>query len=238
MKEQYKIERKYQLKSYRNGLYPIPLYFFVLLIAYYIGETEQLFDTIFVSVITIYHGLLSIPALLIHLKYYKENKGLIVEIDKAQNEIVFNQNGEINKYNIDNLVLIEKKIHKDFRLKKWHQNWFPMPWNYYGFIRIETLDKKTFNLTSLMFDIEKPPLKENSIKYCIFSFFDKSLETIEKEKLERQEFQEREVKRFKEKYANYSSYQLKEIVEKDGIVIAAKTAAEELLNNTAANIGS
>lgn len=206
-----------------------PYFAIALIILYFWGVTDVFFDPMYILIILIFHFFLSLPALFLHINYFSNNRGFEIEIDKSLDEISINKKGEIYKYRISDLVVI-RKMNRDFHYPKWQQNWFLAPWLYYGYIQITAPNKKVYYMTSLMIDIQSPPINYNDTEYSSFPFIGKSVESIEYEK-------ESLIKYFKTNFKDYTTGQLEEIINGDSYQEEAIIAAKELLinYNTATN---
>jgi hypothetical protein len=226
MRERYKIDIKHQLKSYKNGFMMITYLFFGVLAIYLFGYSDE-FISIFLFTL-IAHGIYSLPAFIIHLTYYLDNFRLIVEIDESRDEIIFNKRDKNYRYKISELIKVERNIQKDFKFPKWQQNWIPIPWRYYGFIRIETPDQNTFNITSLMIDIVNTPINSRTTRYRILPFLEESLKEKIKKEQKTTDLIDRRIQYFKGKFENYSTQQLDEILNSGDFQEEAMIAAKEL----------
>jgi len=226
MKERYKIDLKHQLKSYRNGFMMVIYLFFGVLAIFLFGYSDEFLNLFLYTLIA--HGLFSLPAFFLHLTYYLDNFKLIVKIDESRDEIIFNKRDKNYKYKISELTKIERNIQKDFKFPKWQQNWIPISWRYYGFIRIETPDQNTFNLTSLIIDIVNPPINSRTTRYRILPFLKESLKDKLKKDQKEIELVNERIQYYKDKFSEYSLKQLDEIVSSDDFQKEAMIAAQEL----------
>lgn len=228
MKRVYQINNKYQIKSISNGLMAIPLIPVTLFIAYFLGYSDQLLDPIFVNILLLFYLILFLPAIILHFTYYLENRKTKLEVNTNTNSfIIQNSEGEI-LLTSDNVKQVIQVIYSDFRHPKWQQNWQPMPWRNYGYLKIISKDDKAILLTSLMLDPLDPPIKPTKTEFKYLPFLDS---TIEKE-LTQEEIAHQlrlEVEDYKEKFQYLSEEEVlrKQLV--NGFVKEAVIAAEEII---------
>ncbi len=169
-----------------------------------------------------------LPAFYLHIVYYLTNRYTVVEVYKQQQQITIIDNKGKHFIHASDIKQVVRVVQRDYRLQKWEQNWFPLPWRKYGYLKLVTHDNSVFFLTSLMLDPMNPPIKETETQYKILPDLDETV--IEELTNAEIEGQLREVvEEFKSKFKNHSEQELVEKISKKGYRKEAVMAAKELL---------
>ncbi|MBF9253328.1 hypothetical protein I2I11_08495 [Pontibacter sp. 172403-2] len=228
MNKIYHINGRHHVKSISNGLKILPWFPVALAVGYLGGFTSSILDPGFLKVLIIYNSICFLPALLLHVTYYFANRDTKLEIEPGGRSItITNSNGEYC-LQIDDIRKVERVIYSDYKLPKWQQNWTPMPWRNYGYLKLITTDDKMFLLTSLLLDPLKPPIHPTVTKYSYIPFLEDRIEkepTIE----ELKEYQRVEIEAYKAKFQNHTEEELKKKTIANGFKKEATIAANELL---------
>ncbi len=228
MKQVFQINRKYQIRSISNGLLILLGIPVGLAVAFFLGYTDQILDPIMVNVFLIAYLILFLPAFILHISYYFENRKTRLEINADINSFTIqNDKGEIllNSENVEEVIQV---IYSDYRHPKSQQNWQPMAWRNYGYLKVISKDDKVFLLTSLMLDPLNPPIKPSKTEFSFIPFLDKS---IEKELTQKEiaNLQRLKIEAYKEKFQYLSEEELQSKQVINGFVKEAVIAAEEIL---------
>ncbi|WP_191185179.1 hypothetical protein [Pontibacter aquaedesilientis] len=227
MEEVLQINKKYQLRSISNGVRVLAGYLMVFAFLWIKGSNV-------LSELGFYLFMLGgclvsfLPAFYLHIAYYIANRRTIVEVDKEKQLITVTDKKGIHVIHASDVKQMIRVVQRDYRLPDWEQNWIPLPWRRYGYLKLVTHDNAVFLLTSLMLDPVNPPIKETETQY---KFLPDLNETVEEELTQTEiESQIRqEVESFKQKFKNYSEQELVERISKKGYRKEAVMAAEELL---------
>jgi hypothetical protein len=228
MNKLYQIDREHQIKSISNGLKVLLWFPVALLVGYLLGITSQILDPDFIAILLIYNSVLFLPALILHTTYYFANRDIKLETDTGTRSItIINSKGKHHLLPED-IKKVERVIFNDYKHPKKHQNWFPMPWRNYGYLRLITKDDRVFLLTSLLLDPLNPPIQLTKTIYSYITLLDDEIEeeAIKKE-LEEQFLEVTEA--YKTKFQNHSEEELKKKTVSNGFRKEAVIAASELL---------
>ena len=228
MKEVLQINWKHQLRSISNGKVVLAGFLFAPVYLWFRGRLGLLLDFDFYLIMLGMYFIFFLPAFYMHLIYYVANRKTVVEVDKEKQLITVTNNDGVHAIHASDVKQVVKVLQRDYRLSKWQQNWYPVPWRNYGYLKVITHDNQVFMLTSLMLDPTNSPIRETETQYKYLPDLD---ETIEEELTQTEiENQQREdVERFKQQFKNYSEQELLEKTVKKGYRIEAVMAAEELL---------
>src|SRR5436190_174322 len=91
-----------------------------------------------------------IPCIPFHLQYLLINWTTTLIVDKKLGELEIRDKGKIYKYKFSNIET-ERKLLGHYRPDR-TKSWTPIPFDYYGYVKIKTVDKREFIITSLMAD--------------------------------------------------------------------------------------
>jgi len=138
-------KRNLKFISWTAILFSIPLILFIsiLIISYQKTGHFQWGDTFSISAAPfLIISIFTVPGLLLHYRYYKQDKGKSLKFRPTYFEIA--QNGQVNKIYYKDISRIEK-IHPVWS----HRN----PWNDYGYIKVVLKDNLVFTYSCLTHDI-------------------------------------------------------------------------------------
>lgn len=227
MKQEFKINFKYQLYSIRQCIYLLMLTI-AGIIFFEIQNQDLNSEAAFFTLVcfcTLFLG----SILPFHIQYLIRNwkTRLIVDYNTKKIQIVHGKT--TSEFSISEIVT-ERIIG--------HQDAWKSPLKYYGFVRIKTIQNDEFIITSLMTDPFKFPLKIDNTKYCL-PYIKKSLTNAEFEDLilEKKESEERRIRIFINSLKNHSIKELDSMLEnKKDLQIEAIIAAERIIKEKANSI--
>ncbi len=107
-----------------------------------------------------------------HVQYLLRNWNTKLVVDNVSMTIEIQENGQIFKYKFSDITTERYLLghHRPYI----HKGWQTIPFDYYGYIKINTVDKKHFIVTSLMTDPFEFPLTIDATKYR-FPFIEKEI---------------------------------------------------------------
>jgi hypothetical protein len=214
----------------------LPLFPFALAVGYFAGYTDSFFDPVFLTILFFWNLLLFLPAIILHIIYYTANRNTKLEIDEEKQALLVIDDKRKYLIEFDNIKKVQRVIYSDYKHPKWQQNWQPMPWRNYGYLKLITKDNEVFLFTSLMLDPLNPPIEFTETKFRFIQLLD---ELVEEEftKEELVNHQRDEVDAYKKKFQFHSEEELRKKTIYNGIKEVAAIAANELLEerNTIAN---
>ncbi|WP_188500037.1 hypothetical protein [Pontibacter amylolyticus] len=234
MQEVLQINKKHQLKSISNGAlvilgYPVGLLLLWLKELLGFKGSNALLELDFYFLLFGVCLVSFLPAFYLHIVYFLTNRNTVVEVDKQQQLITINYKRGRHIIHASDIKHVVRVVQRDYRLPEQQQNWFPVPWRKYGYLKLITHDNTVFLLTSLMLDPINPPIKETETQYKFLPDLD---ETVEEE-LTHAEIDGQlrvSVESFKLKFKNHTEQELFEKISKKGYRKEAVMAAEELLH--------
>jgi hypothetical protein len=228
MEEILQINRKHQLRSISNGAVVLSGFLVAPIYLWLRGQLDLLLDFDFYLIMFGVYLLFFLPAFYIHIVYYLANRKTVVEVDKKKQLITVTDKKGTHAIHASDIKQVVRVIQRDYRLPKWQQNWYPVPWRKYGYLKLITHDNRVFLLTSLMLNPINTPVKETETQYKFLPDLDEAIE----EELTQAEIENQlreEVESFKQRFKNYSEQELLEKILKKGYRKEAVMAAEELL---------
>lgn len=156
MKSVFKIDITHQYKSSRECFYLL-LWIATAAIIFSIISNDINYQAIFWFALIFWFITAPLLALPFHLSYLKKNWNTKLIIDDNLQTLEIMQSGQSFIYNLTDIKVNRYILghYKPGRTK----SWIPIPFDYYGYLIVETKDKKEFYLTSLMLDPFNPPLK-------------------------------------------------------------------------------
>ncbi len=161
MKE-YKIDFRHQFRSFRGCLYILAWTIGgAIVLPLFIKDIDLwVMFVIFILFWVVTAVCMSLP---FHINYLTINWRTKLLIDDNAKTIRLIKSDQIFDYNISEIRITR------FILGHYHpdktKSWIPIPFDYYGYLKIETKDNQTHYLTSLMLDPFHPPLLINKTEY-------------------------------------------------------------------------
>lgn len=195
-----------------------------VLIGYFLWTGEQSIFEALVLGLLFWLVVAVLPALLFHLPYLSENRRTKMTIDQVAKKIEIEKDGIVHKYNFDELKT-ERHLLGHYRPDR-QKSYQPIPFDYYGYVKIKTHDKKNFIITSLMADPFDFPLTIDSTKYR-FPFIEAEISEDEIKRRSTQ-YREEKINEFMETFEKLPDENLiykienKDKFEKDAIEAAAR----------------
>ena len=159
---EYKLDIKHQLRSFREcwvtlGWTMAPLIVGPLIIK------EMDYGTMFVICLLIWLITSVGMTLPFHLNYLLANWKTRLIVDNTSKTIRVIESGNSSEYNFSD-IQVTRYIGGHYRPDR-TKSWMAIPFDYYGYLKITTIDNKEIYLTSLMLDPFKPPLQVNKTEY-------------------------------------------------------------------------
>jgi len=228
MNKFYKIDGRNQVKSISNGLRILLWIPLALLVAYFRGVPNSLLDPDIITVIVVFTLVYFLPALVLHIIYYLANRDTEIEIDSTGNTVIIISRNERFHLKTKELKRVERVLNRDYRLPKWQQNWFPISWRNYGYLKLVTKDNEVFLLTSLLLDPLNPPIQPTVTRYSFVPFLDNEV-YVEPSQEELEEDYRSEIDCYKVKFQNHTEEELIKKTIANGYRKEAAIAANEIL---------
>ena len=161
MKE-FKIDLRHQFRSFRECFYILAWYIgAALILPFFIKDID--FWTMFVIFILFWLVTAVGFTLPFHINYLTINWRTKLIVDSEAKTIRLIKSDQIFDYNFSD-IRITRCVLGHYRPDR-TKSWTPIPFDYYGYLKIETNDNQTHYLTSLMLDPFIPPLPVNKTEY-------------------------------------------------------------------------
>ncbi len=98
-----------------------------------------------------------------HIQYLIKNWNTKLIIYDAEEKIEIHNGQTVNSFKFSD-ILIQRHILGHYKPGR-KKSWTPIPFDYYGYVNIKTIDDKNFTITSLIADPFNFPLKIDSTIY-------------------------------------------------------------------------
>jgi hypothetical protein len=161
MKE-FKIDLRHQLKSFREGLYLLVWNIAAAIVLPFVMKDID-FWPIFVIFVLFWIVTSVGTSLPLHINYLKTNWRTKLIVDSHTKTIRLIKSDQVFDYNFSQ-IRTTRFILGHYRPDR-NKSWTPIPFDYYGYLQIETGDNQIHYLTSLMLDPFNPPLPINKTEY-------------------------------------------------------------------------
>jgi hypothetical protein len=170
-----------------------------------------------------------------HIQYLMRNWDTKLIIDNELKTIEIQENRQTFKYKFSD-ISTERHLLGHHRTKSYQ----PIPFDYYGYVKIKTADKKCFIVTSLMADPFKFPLKIDSTKYRL-TFIERD---IPEEEIKRRndQIREQKINEFRESFDKLTDDKLiyklenRDKFDKEAIIAAERIMEQRRKITTANNV--
>jgi hypothetical protein len=227
MRYVYQIDLKHQLGPFRKYFETLMLCMAGVLLGYFMWTGDKsIVEAIVLGLLGWFVVIL--PTVIFHSQYLLENWNTKMTIDQSNRTVEIDNGGGTCKYAFEDLKN-ERHLLGRYRPDRM-KNWQPIPFDYYGYVKIKTKDNKVFYITSLMTDPFDFPLPISETKYR-FPFINKT-EYIFDDKRKQIEFtKNRKIEEYIERFSKLSNDTLLEKVNNSKkYEIEAVEAAEYLLS--------
>jgi hypothetical protein len=227
MKQIYKIDIKHQLRSFRQSLLYVYVSVFGVGFTYFMFHNEFNWWTIFLVGPSLLWFAVLITAPL-HIQYLTENWNTKLWIDNERQMVTIEDKSGSFSYSVQDLKT-ERYVgaqHKPGMIKSGK----PIPFDYYGYVKIRTKDRKVFYITSLMTDPFDFPLPISEAKYGL-TFINKTDLTIADKRKQIEFTKNQKIEEYIERFSKLSNDTLHEKVNNSKrYEIEAVRAAEYVLS--------
>jgi hypothetical protein len=180
MNKIYRVNSGNQIKSIANGLKVLPLVPVALAVGYFGGYTGSFWDPDFATVLFIWNLIIFLPEIILHISYYLTNRVTKLELDGESERLLITDSNGKHQIAPDMVKEVVRVIYKDYRLPQWQQNWQPMPWRNYGYLKLITKDNRVFFFSSLMLDPQHPPMEIKATLFKFIPLLDEGIESFSK----------------------------------------------------------
>ena len=213
--------------------------FIVVLLPFYSkwrNGTDFVYEEIWIWLLVGFIFITNIPAILIYLNYYLENKNTEFTLDYNEEKILITQNGIQKEYSKNDISKSTYHLGIYYKNAIDRAGRIPMLISDFGYWDLQFKNGDRYYLTNILHDFihDAPKVPKTKYRFRFYPYINKSdskkaVEFIEKKEKTRIEY-------FVEKYSEMNIKQLNEILEnKSGYQKEAIKAAEIVLKNK--NVG-
>lgn len=232
MTHEYRIDFRHQIRSFRESFVTLTWTMIGVVIVTFLIKGADFLTTFSFGLLiwSVTSVLFVIP---FHIQYLMRNWNTKLIIDNELKTIEIQENRQIFKYKFSD-ISTERHLLGHHRTKRYQ----PIPFDYYGYVKIKAADKKSFIITSLMADPFKFPLTIDSTKYRL-TFIERDIPEEEIKKRNDQ-IREQKINEFKESFDKLGDDKLiyklenRDKFDKEAI-IAAERIMEQRKKITTAN---
>ena len=196
MTQTYKINLRHHYYSIKEGLILFALTPVGLAVAQLAGKiTWDDYPDIIVFFL-LYNLVFFLPAFYLHFTYYFDNRKTALTVDSNSKRFSVTNKDNTLDFTFDDIHLAEQHLGIYYKNKIDHRGRWTAPWTGYGYLKLKLKDGQTFFISSLMIDVQNPPLPFTQTKYRFLPFIDRQEVTV----VDMQNWIEKERQ---EKYVNY-----------------------------------
>jgi hypothetical protein len=225
MTTEYKIDFRHQIRSFRENFVTLAWAMVSVVIGTFVIQGLS-FPTILVIGLLFWLVTSVAMAVPFHIQYLQRNWTTKLLVDNVSKTIEIQENGQVFKYNFSD-ISTERHLLGHYRPDR-EKSWQPIPFDYYGYVKIKTKDKRNFIITSLMADPFNFPLTIDSTKYR-FTFIEKDIPEGEI-KRRNDQIREQKINEFTESFDKLTDDKLLfKIENRDKFDKEAITAAERII---------
>jgi hypothetical protein len=162
MTREYKLDLRHQLKSFRQCFATLVWTMGAVVIGLLIIKGID-FWTIFTICILFWLATSVALTIPFHINYLVANWRTKLLVDDKLKTIRIVESGQTYEYNFAD-IKVTRHILGHFRPDR-QKSWTPIPFDFYGYIKVKTSDNKVTYLTSLMLDPINPPVPVDKTEY-------------------------------------------------------------------------
>ena len=162
MTREYKLDLRHQVRSFRKCFVTLAWTVVAVVVGLLVIKGIDFWSILTICVLfwLVTSVIMTMP---FHINYLMANWRTKLLIDDNQKTIQIIESGQANKYNIADIE-VTRHILGHYRPDR-KKSWTPIPFDFYGFLKIKTNDNKVTYLTSLMLDPFNPPLPVDKTEY-------------------------------------------------------------------------
>jgi hypothetical protein len=227
MKQIYKIDAKHQFRSARKSMFYVYVALFVTAGFFFIlPEMFSWWATILVGSFSIWLAIVMLAPF--HIQYLAENWNTTLCVDTEKQTVTIEDKTGSYIYSFHDIKIVRYLIrhHKPGMIKSYD----PVPFDYYGYLKINAPDKKIFYITSLMIDPFDFQLPITETKYGV-PFINKTEPTVADKRRQIEFTKKHKVEEYVERFSKLSDDTLREKINNPKrYEVEAVEAANNVLN--------
>ena len=159
---EYKLDFRHQVKSFRQCFVTLAWTMAAMTIGLLVINGMD-FGTVFTICISFWLVTSVVMTLPFQLNYLLSNWGTKLIVDDSQKTIRLLESGKTYDYNFSD-IKVTRHILGHYRPDR-NKSWTPIPFDFSGYLQVDTKDKKVMYFTSLMLDPFNPPLSVDKTEY-------------------------------------------------------------------------
>ncbi len=207
MSQTFTINSQHQFNSIKEGLLILLWLPVGLSVAHLIGIEDY---PLTIVIFLLFNLLFFLPVFYLHFTYFLYNRKTILTVDNYSKRISITKQDKTASFSYDDIHIVEQHLGIYHKNKIDHRGRLPMPWMNYGYLKLKLKNGKTFFLSSLMFDLIKPPLAITHTKYRFLPDLDRQETSIEEKRKWIEHDTHEKINTHMEKFADLSIEALKE----------------------------
>lgn len=162
MAREFKIDLRHQIRSFRESFVTLAWTMGGVALGPFVIDGMD-FWVMFIIGILFWLVTSVLTTLPFHVNYLVANWRTKLIVNDELKTIRLIQSGQAYEYKYSDIVVV-RHIPGHYRPDR-EKSWTPIPFDYYGYLQINTNDNKEAYLTSLMLDPFKPPLPVHKTEY-------------------------------------------------------------------------
>ena len=178
MTQTYKINLRHQFLSIKEGLILLAFTPVGLAIAHLTGKISWDDYPAVLVIFLLYNLVFFLPAFYLHIAYYLDNSKTLLTVDSYSKRFSITVKNNTLDFAFDDIHLAEQHLGIYYKNKIDHRGRWTAPWTGYGYLKLKLKDGQTFFISSLMVDMQNPPLPFTQTKYRFLPFIDRQEVTV------------------------------------------------------------
>ena len=159
---EYKLDLRHQIKSFRECFVTLGWTMGAMIIVPFIAKGID-FGTMFTICILFWLVTSVASTIPFQINYLLANWGTKLLVDNEAETIKLIVSGQVYSYKFSDIE-VTRHILGHYRPDR-TKSWTPIPFDYYGYLQVNTNDNRVTYLTSLMLDPFEPPLPVDKTEY-------------------------------------------------------------------------
>jgi len=188
----FKINFRHQFYSIREGLILLAITPVGLAVGHLTGKISRYDYPAVLVIFLLYNLVLFLPAFYLHITYYLDNRKTSLTVDKYSKRFSITNENSTFDFAFEDIHLVEQHLGIFYKNKLDRRGRLTAPWTGYGYLKLKLKNGQTYFFSSLMLDVQIPPLPVSQTKYRFLPFIERrELTVVEMRKWINQERQEK-----------------------------------------------
>jgi hypothetical protein len=206
----YRLNVKCHLNSIKEGLIILLYIPAGLFIGHLSGKISWVDYPGILVIFLLVNLVLFLPAFFLHFTYFYYNSGTELTIDYNSKSISITDDRITSKFNFDDIHIVEQNLGVYYKDKIDNLGRWTLPWTGYGYLKLKLKNGQVFILTSLILDIQKPPISISQTNYRFLPFIIRKEMTFADRRMLVENDRQVKVNDYMKKFANLPHENLRE----------------------------